>query len=142
MSDLDPLDQQDQALDAFAAFLQQRNQEMERVVEAINADFHAALRLTFDACPVQIEGEIDGLALYFRARWSSWRLAIATDLEQAIKAARQADAVFYHASSAGLSDFEASWLEPAQVDLAVRACLNAFRTGQTNAGYVELPPVE
>ncbi len=115
---------------------------MEQVLAAINADFGLALRFTCTACPVQIEGEIDGLALYFRSRWDSWRLAIAKDLDQAVGAHRQADAAFYHESSAGLSGFDASWLDPEQVDQVVRACLTAFRAGQTNAGYVELhtPP--
>jgi hypothetical protein len=128
----------DDALKEFAAILQQREVALEQILAAINADFGLTLRFTCTACPVQVEGEVDGLTLYFRSRWDSWSLAIAKDLDQAVRANRQADAVFYHESSAGLSGFDASWLEPAEVDQVLRACLTAFRAGQTNAGYVEL----
>jgi len=131
-------DELDQAMQQFAAWMQERDEALEQTLAAINADFGLILRFTCTACPVQIEGEIDGLALYFRARWDSWRLEIAVDEQQAVRTSRQEAAAFYHESSAGLSGFEASWLEPAEVDQAVRACLTAFRAGQTNAGYVEL----
>jgi hypothetical protein len=111
---------------------------MQSVLAAINADFGCELRLTCEACPVQVEGQIDGLAMNFRSRWDSWSLVMAADLDTAIRANRQAEAVFYHESCAGLSGFDASWLEPAQVDQALRACLTAFRAGHANAGYVEL----
>jgi hypothetical protein len=122
----------------FSALLQQRVDELEQTLAAINNDFGLTLRFTCTACPVQIEGEIDGLTLYFRSRWDSWYLAIAKDLDQAVRVQRQTDAVFYNESSAGLSGFDASWLESEEVDQALRACLSAYRAGQTNAGYVEL----
>ncbi len=53
-----------------------------------------------------------------------------------MRASRSQDAAFYHEASTGR--FDAGFLEPEQVDQAVRACLTAFRAGQTNAGYVEL----
>ncbi len=31
--------------------------------------------ITCPACPVQIEGEADGMCFYFRARWDAWMLA-------------------------------------------------------------------
>lgn len=34
-------------------------------------------RMTCEACPVQIEGEVDGLPFYFRARWESWSFTVA-----------------------------------------------------------------
>ncbi len=129
---------QDEEMKEFAALLQQRDDKLEQTLAAINDDFGLTLRFTCTACPVQIEGEIDGLTLYFRSRWDIWSLAIAKDLDQAVRASRQADAAFYHESSAGLRGFDASWLEPEEVNQALRACLSAFRAGQTNAGYVEL----
>jgi hypothetical protein len=128
----------DDGLAEFRAFLQHREAELENIISAINAEFNATLKLTCMECPVQIEGEIDGLALYFRSRWESWRLSIATDRDSAIRAHRIADATFYHESCAGLSAFDASWMEPAQLDKALRACLAAFREGKPHAGYVEL----
>ncbi len=132
---------ENEAMKAFVAYMQQRDQAMEGMVAAINAEFGCELRLTCEACPVQLEGTIDGLTLYFRARWASWRLAIATDLKSAVRATGQAEAAFYHESLDKLGEFEASWLEPTQVNHAVRACLTAFRAGQTNAGHVELPVI-
>src|SRR5262249_54306032 len=116
MSDQDPIEQQNDPMDALAEYLQQRYQAMEGVVAAINKDFSCNLRLTCSACPVQLEGQIDGLVLYFRSRWDVWGLAIADELDSAVRARRQAEARFYHESSAGLRGFDASWLEPNQVD--------------------------
>ncbi len=128
----------DEGMKKFATILQQRDDKLEQTLAAVNNDFGLTLRFTCTACPVQIEGEIDGLTLYFRSRWDAWSLAIAKDVDQAVRAHRQADAAFYHESSAGLNGFDASWLEPVEVDQVLRACLTAFRAGQTNAGYVEL----
>lgn len=36
-------------------------------------------RMTCSACPVQIEGEVDGHAFYFRARWDSWSFGVSRD---------------------------------------------------------------
>lgn len=36
-------------------------------------------RMTCHACPVQIEGEVDGHAFYFRARWGAWSFAVSQD---------------------------------------------------------------
>ncbi len=119
-------------------YFQQRHAALEQFLDRIAADYGVTLHATCSACPVEIEGEIDGWVLYFYARWGAWNLSIAADLDHAVRAHRQSDARFYHKSSAGLREFEASWLTPAQVDQVLRACLAAFRAGKTNAGYVEL----
>lgn len=116
--------------------MQERDDAFQRILKTISADFNCELRMTCEACPVQVEGTIDGNGLYFRARWDSWRLAIAETIDQAITAGRSADAIFYHESCAGV--FDGSWLEPEQLDVAMRACLTAYRNGAKNGGYIEL----
>jgi hypothetical protein len=58
---------QDAGLNAFGEYMQ-RDQGFDTVLTAINAEFSTNLQLTCDACPVLIEGQIDGLTLYFRSR--------------------------------------------------------------------------
>lgn len=41
--------------------------------------------MTCGACPVQIEGEVDGMAFYFRARHGEWSMGIAATAERAIQ---------------------------------------------------------
>lgn len=125
---------QDEELDSFTNYLQERYEAMEGVVNAINAEFECNLRLTCEACPVLIEGTVDGLELYFRARWDSWRLGIALTVEDAAFPTEQSRAAFYSELSTELGEFGASWLEPAEVDQALRACLISFRAGNTNVG--------
>ena len=39
-------------------------------------------RLTCEACPVQLDGEVDGMRWYFRARGTTWEFGVgATDQE-------------------------------------------------------------
>src|SRR5258708_2402763 len=91
---------QDAGPNTFGEYMQQRDEGFDTVLAAINAEFGTNLQLTCDACPVLIEGHIDGLTLYFRSRWDSWRLAIAGDWNSAVWVTRQAEAAFYHKSSA------------------------------------------
>ena len=125
-------------MQAFRAYMQERDDGFQRILKTISADFNCKLRITCEACPVQVEGTIDGYGLYFRSRWDSWRLAIAETVDQAIAAGRSADAIFYHESCAGMAAFDASWLEPEQLDVAMRACLPAYRNGAKNGGYIEV----
>jgi hypothetical protein len=130
------LDEKDEDLQAFRAYMQDRDDAFQRILKAINAEYDCELRMTCEACPVQVEGTIDGYGLYFRSRWDSWRLAIAGTTDQAIAAGRSTDAIFYHESCAGV--FDGSWLEPEQLNVAMRACLTAYRSGAKNGGYIEL----
>jgi hypothetical protein len=57
------------AMNAFAEYGQQRNQAFDTLLATIKAEFGCELQMTCSACPVQVEGQIDGLALYFRSRW-------------------------------------------------------------------------
>lgn len=41
--------------------------------------------MTCGACPVQIEGEVDGMRFYFRARHGEWSMGFATTPERAIR---------------------------------------------------------
>jgi hypothetical protein len=134
MSDEEIFGEDNDGLDAFQAYFSERDRAFEAVLNAINSDYNCDLHMTCEACPVQIEGSIDELYLYFRARWDSWRLAIAQTSELAVWASRMADAVFYHQACT----FDGSWMEPAQVDKALRTCLTAYRNGEKNGGYIEL----
>jgi len=134
MSDEETLSEDNDDLDAFQAYFGERDRAFEAVLDAINNDYNCDLRMTCEACPVQIEGSIDELHLYFRARWDSWSLAIAQTPELAVRASRMADAIFYHQACV----FDGSWMEPEQVDQALRACLSAYRKGERNGGYIEV----
>lgn len=138
MADESTLSEDSDGLDGFREYSRERDRAFKAVLDAINNDYGCDLRMTCEACPVQIEGTIDELHLYFRARWESWSLAIAQTPEQAVRASLMTDATFYHESCAGLSAFDASWMEPEQVDKALRACLTAYRQGEKNGGHIEV----
>lgn len=134
MADERTLSEDSDGLDGFREYFRERDRAFKAVLDAINNDYGCDLRMTCEACPVQIKGTIDELHLYFRARWDSWRLAIAQTSELAVRASRMADAVFYHQACT----FDGSWMESEQVDKALRACLTAYRQGEKNGGYIEV----
>lgn len=134
MSDEETLSEDNDGLDAFQKYFGERDRAFTVMLNAINNDYSCDLRMTCEACPVQIEGSIDELHLYFRARWDSWSLAIAQTPELAVRANRMADAIFYHQACV----FDGSWMEPEQVDKALRTCLTAYRNGKQNGGYIEV----
>lgn len=47
--------------------------------EQLKLDDNANGRMTCFACPVQIEGEVDGHAFYFRACWDGWSFGVSRD---------------------------------------------------------------
>jgi hypothetical protein len=58
-------------------------------------------------CPVQIEGTIDGLPFYFRARGSQWSLSIAANE----KSSPFDDTAWQYQEPYGESPFDAGWME-------------------------------
>ena len=136
INDTNWFDEDDADFQALRASMQARYDNFQRVIETINAEYGCSLRMTCEACPVQVEGTIDGNGLYFRARWDAWRLTIAETVKQAISAGRSTDAIFFHESCAGV--FDGSWLEPEQLETVLLACLTAYRSGAKNGGYIEL----
>ncbi len=42
--------------------------------------------ITCHACPVQIEGTVDGMHFYFRARWDAWTFGIGRTDDEAVDA--------------------------------------------------------
>jgi hypothetical protein len=82
------------------------------------------LRCTCTAAPVQFEGELDGLHLYFRARWNSWDLAIAPTLNEAV---RETNLAYYKESDYGEERFEASWMSHKEALAFILECVQEFK---------------
>jgi hypothetical protein len=68
MADEETLSEDSDGFDTFREYLRERDRGFEAVLAVINNDYSCDLRMTCEACPVQIEGAIDELHLYFRAR--------------------------------------------------------------------------
>lgn len=87
-----------------------------------------ALEMTCSACPVQIEGTVDGEQLYFRARWGEWTCCIATDRTTAVLA-DSADEEGVHYFRWG-NDAEDGWMPHAEAWELVRECIAAWRASR------------
>jgi hypothetical protein len=130
----DELFNDDDGLQEFRTYMSKRDEAFAQILTALQEQYDCALEMTCEACPVQIEGTIDGYALYFRSRWDTWRLAIAPTLDEAVAAGQTANLVFYHEGSVGDSGFDASWLEPEQLEIVLGACLAAYRADANQSG--------
>lgn len=89
-----------------------RVEELEACLR-ICQDLSCYLMVTCSACPVQIEGEVDGAYLYFRARSEHWRCTIGEDFSVGDKVEG--------------GEFSASWMPPEQVEVALRRAITEYR---------------
>lgn len=81
-------------------------------------------------CPVQGFGAVDGSPFYFRARGSSWELAVAVGGEKngdAIDVACGARDGFRHREDWPGDEDAASWMETADVTKCMERAVEAFR---------------
>ena len=81
ISDTNWFDEDNEDLQALRASMQARYDGFQRVIETINAAYDCSLRMTCEACPVQVEGTVDGNGLYFRARWDACRIPVGVTCE-------------------------------------------------------------
>ncbi len=87
-------------------------------------DMGVELRCTCKTAPVQFEGELDGLHLYFRARGNDWDCAIAPTLDDAIA---EENLVYYKESTYGEDDFDASWMPHKDALTLILNCVREYR---------------
>jgi hypothetical protein len=76
-------------------------------------------KFTCCACPVQAEGTIDGLELYFRSRHDEWTFAIGAD---AVMIDRREDGFFRRAPV-----MDAGYLPLADAEAIIERCLGEYR---------------
>jgi hypothetical protein len=99
-------------------------------------DTGIALRCTCSACPVQYEGTVDGYPAYWRARYDSFTLAIATTpgtdpVEVGCgMVAGWAEERAYGAPGG----FDAGYIPHAQAEQLIREGVAAFRASQQKEG--------
>lgn len=92
-------------------------------LDVINNEYGTELVMTCGACPVQIEGQVKGSWLYFRARYGIWFTAIADTLDKAIDGV-SAECLFYREQQ-----FGDSWLgimPDEDLERILRECLDEF----------------
>jgi hypothetical protein len=87
-------------------------------------DMGVEISCTCVSAPVQFEGELDGLHLYFRARGNHWDCAIAPTLDDAVA---EENLVYYKESDYGQDDFEASWMPHEEALAFVLSCIREYR---------------
>jgi hypothetical protein len=87
-------------------------------------DMGVELICTCVSTPVQFEGELDGLHLYFKARGNCWRYAIAPTLDEA---ASEENLVYYKESDYGQGEFEASWMPHKEALGFILSCVREYR---------------
>jgi hypothetical protein len=84
--------------------------------------------MTLDACPVQIEGLVDGLSFYFRARFGHWTFSVASEIGgDPVSVSIGAAAGFHMAAAYGTEDFDASWMPERDAWRFVEQGIRAFR---------------
>lgn len=82
------------------------------------------LQCTCTTAPVQFEGEVDGLWLYFRARGNHWDCAIAPTLDEAVG---EVNLAFYKEADYGKDKFDASWMPHKDALKIILDCVQEFR---------------
>lgn len=85
------------------------------------------LHCTCPACPVQLEGTVDGAPAYFRERHGYWRFAVGPDPI----GCNGPDAEHGHWN--GETD-NPSWMPHAEVKAAIRVCVEEWRRGVGRVG--------
>ena len=79
------------------------------------------VRVTCEGAPVQIEGTIDGVELYFRSRWSKWGISIGKKDEDSWD--------FFLGEDYG-KDNDASWMPVAQALAIVEKACELWRVSK------------
>jgi hypothetical protein len=87
-------------------------------------DMGVELICTCATAPVQFEGELDGLHLYFRARGEHWDCAIAPTLDEAIS---EENLVYYKESDYGQHEFDASWMPHKEALELILSCIQEYK---------------
>jgi len=87
-------------------------------------DMGVELICTCATAPVQFEGELDGLHLYFRARGEHWDCAIAPTLDEAVS---EENLVYYKESDYGKDAFDASWMPHREALGLILSCVREYR---------------
>lgn len=83
---------------------------------------------TCGACPVQYEGEVDGVPFYFRARGQRWSFGAGGEsTEDACEIAMGWQDGFCRQESWGSDMFDAGWMDPAEAEAIIARCVAEFR---------------
>ena len=87
-------------------------------------EIEAAVTCRF--CPVQIEGTVNGLPFYFRARHDHWRMTIAKG--DAVEASLGWQPALYEREEpyGTLGGYDAGYMELSEAEQFVRACLAEY----------------
>ncbi len=105
----------------FAKAIRARCREQQGDDVGVLVDEGIDLAITCGACPVQVEGTVDGMHLYFRARHGVWRICIATTKDGAV----MGEGVVYADSG---DDDDEGWMMHAETWRIVRESIAAWRS--------------
>ena len=85
--------------------------------------------MTCGACPVQIEGDVDGMRFHFRARGSAWSFSVGKTDEDAVRASFQAvpDGWMTDGWAEGDGDFSGSWMPYSEAWRHITESITAWR---------------
>lgn len=85
--------------------------------------------ITCHACPVQIEGTVDGSHFYFRARWDTWTFGIGRTADEAVGATWEAPEGSWRTGGNGESDegLAGSWMPHSEAWRHVEASIAEWR---------------
>lgn len=104
-------------IDELHNTIENRSFQFSNILPYLNNEFGTDLRVYTQACPVQVEGSIDGYSVYFRARWGTSRLEIG-GYENPV----------FEKSWKEHGEFDASWLPPEKVGQYLYSGLSEYRT--------------
>jgi len=86
--------------------------------------------ITCPACPVQIEGAVDGMRFYYRARWDAWSFGVGHTSDDAIRARHEdvRDGWSTGGEAEGDDAFLGSWMPHSEAWRHVIESIAAWRT--------------
>lgn len=85
-------------------------------------------QITCEAAPLQIEGNVNGKAFYFRARWDQWTFAISYDDKvHPAKILSSKDGFFFRCGDVGESGgYAASWMSVDEAMDIIARCIRSY----------------
>jgi len=79
---------------------------------------------------MQAWGSVDGLEFYFRARWTSWTLAITEPGVDPVDVSEERPGTFFRSQTWGAGPYDAGYMPEDEAERIIRMCAAEFLRGR------------
>lgn len=108
-------------------FIRQQANNASDAVSRINDEYaNVDLELTCFACPVQIEGKVDGIPMYFRSRWETWEFAMDHNDPVGVTILIDKSGAVFSREGECEGDFSASWMDGVELYSTLKKCIDSY----------------